>query len=302
MKYLDEYINIPILDEGDKLYHYTSASGLKGICEGKFWVTECHFLNDSSEFQVGTDIFLEVLRKHIIWDDVYEELKSEILREVKQMNEPDIFDKTGAYSGNYVISFCLDEDSPLLWSEYSNFMGYCMKFDFKKLLACFQDDMLVHGKVIYDHDEQSDCIEKTLEKLFSEHFGLEDFPAWDKMNVMTLAQKKEFISWTSSACVLYNMFFKKSWFQGEREYRFVFMSIHDGGFIKPENRDIQYFRIKDEVLIPYIEKKLDDLNGLESVLIGPKNKSDIAVRGLEYFFRNLKLRVEIKKSEMPLRY
>ena len=30
-KYMDEEIMIPVLSEGDKLYHYTSAAGLKGI-------------------------------------------------------------------------------------------------------------------------------------------------------------------------------------------------------------------------------------------------------------------------------
>ena len=50
-KHLGNENFVPILTEGDKLYHYTSAAGLKGIVEKEFWVTESHFLNDRSEFQ-----------------------------------------------------------------------------------------------------------------------------------------------------------------------------------------------------------------------------------------------------------
>ena len=37
-------------------------------------------------------------------------------------------------------------------------------------------------------------------------------------------------------------------------------------------------------------------------MIGPKNKSDIAEKGLWYFFRNMKLDVKVYKSKMPIRY
>ena len=58
-------MGIPILLNGDKLYHYTSAAGVQGILGKEFWITECHFLNDTSEFQVATEVFLEMLKKHI---------------------------------------------------------------------------------------------------------------------------------------------------------------------------------------------------------------------------------------------
>lgn len=39
----DEYI-LTELEEGDTLYHYTSAEGLQGILGGEFWITESRFL------------------------------------------------------------------------------------------------------------------------------------------------------------------------------------------------------------------------------------------------------------------
>ena len=70
------------MEEGDTLYHYTSAEGLQGIFGGEFWITESRFLNDISEFHVATDIFIEVIERNInnvttkekIKDAIYEEL------------------------------------------------------------------------------------------------------------------------------------------------------------------------------------------------------------------------------------
>lgn len=49
MPTIDDTSLIPVLSAGDKLYHYTSAAGMQGICGGEFWITESNFLNDSTE-------------------------------------------------------------------------------------------------------------------------------------------------------------------------------------------------------------------------------------------------------------
>ena len=64
-KHIDDFIKIPQLNNNDRLYHYTSAAGVKGITDGEFWITESHFLNDSTEFTIGTDICMEILEKHM---------------------------------------------------------------------------------------------------------------------------------------------------------------------------------------------------------------------------------------------
>ena len=59
-KHIDDFIKIPQLNNNDRLFHYTSAAGIKGITDGEFWITESHFLNDSTEFTIGTDICIEI--------------------------------------------------------------------------------------------------------------------------------------------------------------------------------------------------------------------------------------------------
>lgn len=52
----------------------------------------------------------------------------------------------------------------------------------------------------------------------------------------------------------YNMFFKKECFSGENEYRFVFMCAHNDKTTEDYRKEEQYFRVKDNVLIPFVKK------------------------------------------------
>ena len=122
---IDDTLAIPVLSKGDKLYHYTSAEGLKGICEGEFWITERNFLNDFTEFQVATDIFGEVLAAHMTNMELCTKINEAVVAEVKRLQSTGL--RKGdeiAYGGDYVISFCLNYDSPLMWSEYSDFFSF----------------------------------------------------------------------------------------------------------------------------------------------------------------------------------
>ena len=304
MKYIDEMIKIPVLEDGDKLYHYTSAAGLQGICEKEFWVTERNFLNDRTEFQIATEIFCEVLESHMIDRDRLSVLKEKISKELRRLETPGKLGEKTAYYGDYVISFCLDNDSTLMWAEYSDFMGYCMKFDFQKLLDSFEKSKeILHGKVIYDHSEQFQLLEEMFEQeILLEPTICEGLTSWKDLDFISHKEIGELVNVVPIILSAYNMFFKKPCFSGEHEYRFVFMCTHDGGLGREKDLVSQYFRLKNEVFIPYVRKRLQSLECLESVLIGPKNNSDIAVYGLEYFFRNKKLSVSVERSQMPLRY
>lgn len=181
-----------------------------------------------------------------------------------------------------------------------------MEFDFEKLVAGIQKKTsyeLLHGQVIYDHKEQVAIIEKTIENEIIRHApGFEYLNSWEELDNLTDENIEDLYVWLSVLIDAYNMFFKLDCFKGENEYRMVFCCIHDGGRVNDDGREEQYFRIKNEVMIPFVKKRLVSLEALESVMIGPKNKSDIAEKGLQYFFRNRKMDVKIHKSQMPIRY
>lgn len=299
-------VNVPQLGVGDKLYHYTSVEGLKGICDGEFWITEKNFLNDYTEFQIAADIFREVLDRHMRNKVKCEAIANKVIAEINRGKTPGLDSEDEiAYYGDYIISFCLDGDSPLLWSEYSGFTGYCMQFDFEKLLHSFVSDKnyIRHGRVIYNHDIQVSLIENVIKKQFFDWpQGFEYINSWDDFENLTDKEIDDLYWQLAFVIDEYSIFFKLPCFEGENEYRIVFTSAHDGGRYKPNEYVQQYFRIKDGVLIPYIIKKLTGLEALEKVIIGANNKSDIAVKGLQYYFRNKKIDVVIDKSKIPLRY
>lgn len=304
MHTIDDIFLIPILNKGDKLFHYTSAAGFQGICNGEFWVTESNFLNDITEFHVATDVFCEVIDRHIHNKTVCEKLKQKIIDEIKRINRCPAVGEEVAYSGAYVISFSLDYDSTLMWSEYSNFFGYALTFDFEKLLSSFNDQSdIQHGKVIYDHEEQIHLIEQTIENSFinlSTEF--EYLNSWEDFDTLSDEEINDLYLFLALIIDGYNEFFKLPCFKGENEYRFIFYCGHEGGRYKQEQLEKQYFRIKDENLIPFVKKRMINMESLEEVLIGPKNKSDIAVLGAERLLRNLDLSVPVVRSSMPLRY
>lgn len=306
-KTIDDTLLIPEFSKGDKLYHYTSAAGLKGICENGFWITEHGFLNDPMEYKVATEIACEVLGNHMTNKELCAKIQEEIINETERIQSTSlsITDKS-AYTGDYIISFCKDCDSPLMWSSYSNYVGYCVQFDAEKLLSNFNDNRnycFLHGEVIYDHRHQIESIEQTIENEFFKITQDYDYlNTWGDFDKMTESNIKDWINSFAVILVGYNMFFKLPCFEGEHEYRFVFMAGHDGGLYNPNRLWQQRFRIKDEVLIPYIEVPLQSLDSIEKVLIGSKNKSDIAVKGVKYLFRNLKHDIEVEKSRVPLRF
>lgn len=111
---------LPIAKKETIIYHYTSIAGVKGICEGEFWATECHFLNDSTEFQIGTEMFLKVMKKHILNEIAFKEFKARLEYEMQRYG---MIEKEKNDGFNYyVVSFCTEKDSALMWSAYDCFL------------------------------------------------------------------------------------------------------------------------------------------------------------------------------------
>lgn len=301
--YSRENMGFLTLTPDSMLYHYTSAEGLVGILNGEAWVTERHFLNDPSEFSVATDVFLEVAEKHIHDKERLARFRKAILNEAARCERFGELGEDLAFSGYYVMSFCLEDDSALLWSEYSDFQGYCLGVELGSLIDSFGANRIyMHGKVIYDHDVQVELIEKVVQGEYIDSPRFPELNSWDDFDEPRSEDAKYIISFLNLDCSTYNMFFKKQCFEGEQEYRVVFSHIHDGGRVGPEERYPVDFRIKDGMLIPFVKMPFDAMGSVKSITIGAKNTSDIAGVGLRYFLRSKNMSVDVRKSGIPLRY
>ena len=62
----------------------------------------------------------------------------------------------------YVVAFSKLQNNALLWAEFTDFKGYCLEFDYMKLVEGFQHRVFLHGTVIYDEEEQMNGLLESL--------------------------------------------------------------------------------------------------------------------------------------------
>ena len=293
---MDKDLGLQIINSGS-LYHYTSVDGLKGIVDGKFWITDSEFLNDRKEFRVASEIFTELVNKNIKDTNIKKKIRKAFAKEISllQGNNQPPEDRC------FVLSCSLDCDSMLMWSEYSDFMGYCMEFDAKVLRKVFDKRITYQGKVVYKHDEQIKLLSNYIDNvMFTEDFDERCVRSWEELEKSNKQQMEFFIGNVAIVCFLYNMFFKYECFEQEHEYRFVIYGLPKGIINPPAIENS--FRTKGNAIVPFIKLKLPDNIGLKRVIIGPINTIDITEKGLKVYFDYKGLKVKIGRSKAPIRY
>ena len=285
MHYVDDMLYIAQMEEGEKLYHYTTIDALINIVSGKeLWITKWDYLNDIDELKVALEICLEVLKE--------ENIKAEIIREVeKRVNES--INGTDFSENYFVCSFSCDKDSQLLWSNYSNYDGVNIEIDFAKFKERLNHRFLWHGLVNYDFESQKECIKRTLHDSFLDGGMIADYKSLNDINELQGEDYEICVTHIEMICVLYGMFFKRTGFKGENEYRFVF-AIN-------KEQEIT-FRNKKSIVIPYIKKRLEEIDFIAKITIGPTNKIDIAAKGIRELLHYYHRDVNVVKSEIPLRF
>lgn len=308
-RYMDAWIHVPLCKKGDKLYHYTTAEGVRGIVENReFLATKSDFLNDKLEFQYAVEVMERLTEKYIVNQELRERFFSKLKMEIDRLGvitpicEGDTDCEIDEMSF-YVVAFSKLQNNALLWAEFTDFRGYCLEFDYEKIVEGFQNRVFLHGTVIYDEEEQMNgllesllsCIRNLIEEGTTDLEGFfeeEANPSDESLDKL--------VTEMSVVCSVYAMFFKKSFFKGEQEYRFIFPPLlNKTGMDKPN------FRLLDQIFLPYImvefEGEKEDIP-LESVMVGAKNNSDIAVRGMRYFLKTQGIDIPVLLSDIPLRY
>ena len=307
-RYMDAWIHVPLCRKGEKLYHYTTAEGVRGIVENReFMATKSDFLNDKLEFQYAIEVMERLTEKYIVNASFREIFFLKLQEEIEKLGmittacEEHPCKEDGL--SFYVVAFSKLQNNALLWAEFTDFKGYCLEFDYMKLVEGFEHRVFLHGTVIYDEEEQMSGL---LESLLScirnlQGEGFTDLETFFEEDVEISEVSLEKLAKEMAVVVsVYSMFFKKSFFAGEEEYRFIFPPlINVIGTSKPN------FRLLNQIFLPYImvefDRELKEIP-LESVMVGAKNNSDIAVRGMKYFLRSEGLDIPVLLSDIPLRY
>ncbi|MCY9296733.1 DUF2971 domain-containing protein [Bacillus inaquosorum] len=274
-----EFINLTqnnILSEYNKsipdtLYHYTSLYGLEGILKNKeFWVSNCHFLNDQTEkyytYEFCKDIVYEMSGGD--W---------QIYNRVLKILDQHIFDMEESI---YTLSLTSNKDSNLLWSNYSKNDGYNISLEYPRFVDEFRNYEANHhmaiycSKVIYEKSEQK----KILMQLIGFLYQLIDYYQIQEETKTLPEEMKSFIYAIAANVTVWATLFKDKAFAQEEEIRVVF--LNDLDFIQDN------FRISNGAFIPYIKMPFRVTERIiKGVTIGPKNKMDIAKKGMEMFLK-----------------
>lgn len=304
--------------------HYTSVSNSFNILENKkLWVSRYDFLNDKSELINILDIL-----NSIIIDLNYNKIKEFNSVESEFMkNQLSIVYKIIAYMHNevtelddyetkiyntinrnyFVLSFSENKDSLTMWGNYTKFNGCSLTFNREKFIGNFnkkhklsvlkyiikpKKDIIYegelfstfyYGKVLYNKLKVKEEIIKEFRKCLNLH---KLYPSIIKEYVLNRI--------LIELALIRGIFSKINYFAYESEYRIVFSLYND----LYKNKVL--FRSKDENYVPYIKMPIE-FDGLEEVIVAPKNNSDLALKGFKEYFLSKKLKIKVKKSIIPLR-
>lgn len=136
MHYNRDMLKIAQMDQGEKMYHYTTNDALINIVTNReLWITQWDYLNDMDELRVAEEVCETILREESVDSKVIEAIKKKI-----DENRYEI----GPY---FILSFSRDKDSQLLWSNYANLDGLNLEIDFAKFKKNLNDRIKWHGLV-----------------------------------------------------------------------------------------------------------------------------------------------------------
>lgn len=300
-------------------YHYTSASGLKGILDTRtLFFTDCQYLNDYRERVNINDSIEEFWSKNKgCYDKDFYKLLIDFRLENYEDNqfsymESDITGKLCEEPSKYfVLSASDNSDSLSMWKYYSKsgqYDGYCIGLATYALSDEWIDRdtgvAIEEGNVIYYNSDKQDIIHKAIDVLYLKWCT---YKISEKLNEKI---KKDYISWIS----IMSLFFKDEAFANEEEYRFVaVVPIASLKTLKYDydgtSHNMFDFRISNGLFIPYIKMPFyywnKDCWVIHSIGIAPSTDTKLKRKSLEQYiqYRNYIFPdLSIYDSKIPLRY
>ncbi|MGO0061235.1 DUF2971 domain-containing protein [Brevibacillus fluminis] len=298
----EEIIHKTKQSKNNRLYHYTNVNGLLGIIKDRgFWVSKADFLNDSEEIIYINrildgvfDKFQTMVEAQFTEDETSRHLWAMYLKVMREVR--DRIDYSGEELEIFVLSMSENLDSLTLWYNYASGDGYCVGLDTLEFISAFSvDNGILHddlycviGEVVYERSEQEEQLLTSFLKLFS----------FVKAHLYQIAELEKTLFLGIVATIIgHSIFFKDANFANEEEFRLAFISKDLANQVK--------FRGRRGVVMPYIDFQFKDKLPLRHIVIGPRNNSDIAKKGVTYFLKKSGYdleQIQVDYSSVPLRY
>ena len=272
-------------------YHFTSCAGLYGMLKEctkdnpylTMWATHSSFMNDSSEYEYGRDMCIKVFETYEKNENIYKTERSIFKDGKKQIS--DFLTKEAPF----LISLSKNTESAAMWSMYSaNGSGIALKFDIATINRYIEQHK---GRITL-----SECIyHKTVNDILKEHGAYIHV-----LHNIIYAQINKSSDNGLPDALLVDLAsqIKHASYAYENEHRIV---------IDKGDKNIK-FRMRDNVIIPYIEVKLP-IEALWGIVIGPTANDKYIRKSLEMYLNNLDCNNEaikrivknIKSSKVPFR-
>ena len=271
----------------DLIYHYTNATGLKGIITNQeLWATNVWFMNDRGEATFGLETLLKFLNSSTPESDFESAVLQEAVRVAKR------FDATDDFYQSYIA--CLSKKGDLLsqWRAYGKDGGFSLGFDRNTLSEI--GSVIAHDNIrafrILDVTYTKSAHKKTLQDLYVKH-----------VQKATETNSAKVASNFAIAAVLFASGIKHPAFKEEAEVRLH--AIRFGGTNPPDDVD---FRESAMGITPYVKLPLiteDHIkHAIREVIVGPQRHSSEAVRAITQLLQLKGLSsVDVRLSKVPLR-
>lgn len=268
------------------IYHYTDLNAVKSILETqKLRLTDSRYLNDIKELSDGFSIIYNAIENGD-WSETSREQRALAIDYIKQkINE---YLQYGTEEES--ICICSFSTKPDLLSQWRSYGMFAIEFN--------EDDLLTNDftlqKCLYEVEEKQTKAKRevknaiiNLESFFKEHNNQFYGDAFDIVpKLVELAA-----------------IFKDSGFSEENEVRYI--QVID------ETDKLFKYRVKGNLLVPYIEKEFDLLS-IKAIHVGPIPDRKLVVNSLEQYIRYIwseyeakwgwsEHQIEVVESSIPYR-
>ena len=276
--------------------HYTSVKGFCGIIESKqLWATRLDCLNDYSEGQEIVEAYKRVVQQLSREDSFYKKFENMEFQDYFFSTEKvreDMLKTTPIQNPEiYIISFSQNDDSLSMWNYYiknDKYEGFALNFGHNNPEESFKTKPyeIKFIRIFYDVQEVERKIQKVLTYI-------------KKLYIEETKTKQMAIKIINNLIFELRYFYKNPHFKHEEEYRIMIVQSKD------DRKFAVKYRNKGQLIIPYIEVPLKELNlKLVYVTIPPiQNKNKIVEQTTEEFLESHGFKNKaIKLSTIPVRY
>lgn len=272
----------------ERLYHYTTFEGLRGIIDsGALWTSDVRYMNDSAELRHTADLIRTEADRRIRSGHPTPQLLNRFVDWVayRITNGHMLFAGSFRANGNLLSQ----------WRGYSTLgKGISVGFNPEYILACTLRQQFEIGRCIYEPAAQRDLIAQVIDAVEA---LAESNPYKDPLALFTTLEG----DLLRLAAIL-----KHPSFREEDEWRVVSPVVSYGNKAGGPDSPVK-FREGTSMLVPYVELSLIRAPGraieVEHVFLGPTANSELSLNSLNLYLASHGVRPEagIDYCQIPFR-